>query len=358
MGTDMKLDISKLVRSNIAGLVPYSSARDEYTGSNALLLDANENPFNAPYNRYPDPHQTELKKKISSIKAVTEDQIFIGNGSDEAIDLLFRIFCEPGKDNVVSISPTYGMYQVCADINGVDLKTVALKDDFKLDSQAIENAIDDKTKLLFICSPNNPTSNSFDPEEILNLVSKLKRIVVVDEAYIDFSKQKSLTEALGSYSNLVVLQTFSKAWGLAGIRLGVALADQQIISLMGKVKYPYNMNMLTLNFAIKALENQGQVNDWINKILEERALLERKLKMYRFVEKVYPSDANFLLVKVRKPKKVYNFLVEKKIIVRDRSNVELCSDCLRITVGSEEENISLTNALMHYQRDFVDTCDL
>ncbi|MFC2080285.1 histidinol-phosphate transaminase [Bacteroidota bacterium] len=354
----MKTDISKLVRSNIANLQPYSSARDEYSGSSALLLDANENPYNSPYNRYPDPHQTDLKKKIGKIKGIDASNIFIGNGSDEAIDLLYRIFCEPGKDNVVSISPSYGMFKVCADINQVEMRTVPLNNDFSLDTQGLKEAVDAHTKMLFLCSPNNPTSNSFSPEEILSLVSDLNLIVVLDEAYIDFSQRKSLKEEISNHNNIVVLQTFSKAWGLAGIRLGIALADQEIISLMTKVKYPYNMNMLTLNFALEALNNEAEKNEWISVILSEREELERKLKMYRFVEKVYPSDANFLLVKVRKPIKVYTFLVEKKIIVRDRSSVELCEGCLRITVGSKDDNYLLTEALMHYQRDFVEPCDL
>jgi histidinol-phosphate aminotransferase len=352
----MKREIFKLIRPNVRELVPYSSARDEYTGKDALLLDANENPYNAPYNRYPDPHQSELKKVIAGLKGVSEDQIFVGNGSDEAIDILFRIFCEPGRDNVVSIHPTYGMYQVSADINNIDLRKVPLTADFGLDMSEISAACDERTKLLFLCSPNNPTANSFAPGDILEITEKLNLIIVVDEAYIDFSNRKSLKNSVESNPNLVVLQTFSKAWGLAGIRLGIAIGDPELIGFMAKVKYPYNVNMLTQNFALEALKDKGRVDQWIEMILKERAVLERKLRQFRFVEQVYPSDANFLLVKVSKPKKVYNYLVEKRIIVRDRSNVQLCEGCLRITIGTEEENLQLTDALVQYQRDFVDSC--
>jgi histidinol-phosphate aminotransferase len=354
----MKKDIFKLIRSNVKGLVPYSSARDEYTGKDALFLDANENPYNAPYNRYPDPHQSELKSAIARLKDISEDQIFVGNGSDEAIDILFRIFCEPGMDNVVSIHPTYGMYQVSADINNIELRKVPLTAGFGLDMPALEAACDEQTKLLFLCSPNNPTSNSFSSNDMLELAERLNVVLVVDEAYIDFSNRESLKNSVVSHPNLVVLQTFSKAWGLAGIRLGIAIGDPELIGFMTKVKYPYNLNMLTQNFAIEALKNTDRVDQWIEMILNERTVLERKLRKYRFVEQVHPSDANFLLVKVNKPKKVYNYLVEKRIIVRDRSNVELCEGSLRITIGTEEENLQLTDALMQYQRDFVDSCSL
>lgn len=354
----MKRKITSLVRPNIANLVPYSSARDEYTGTEAVFLDANENPFNTPYNRYPDPHQAALKQKIGQLKNVDPAQIFIGNGSDEAIDILFRIFCTPGIDNVVSIDPTYGMYQVSADINHVAVRKVPLTSSFGLDVQALVAACDAQTKMLFICSPNNPTSNSFDPEEIADLAARLDVMVVVDEAYIDFSRRESLKNRVTALPNIIVLQTFSKAWALAGIRLGIAIADPEVTRYMAMVKYPYNINMLTQQFAMKALENEAQVARWVGTILEERELLERKLKRFRFVEHVYLSDANFLLVKVSKPKKIYNFLVEKKIIVRDRSNIELCEGSLRITVGSEEENLALTGALMQYQRDFIESCDL
>ncbi len=354
----METDIQKLLRPNVRELVPYSSARDEYTGSDALFLDANENPYNSPYNRYPDPHQKELKNAIGLLKDVQENQIFVGNGSDEAIDILFRIFCIPEKDNAVSIHPTYGMYQVCADINQIELRRVSLTDDFGLDSNALIEACDSHTKLLFLCSPNNPTSNSFDPEEMLHLAEVLDVIIVVDEAYIDFSRRESMINKLNTCPNLVVLQTFSKAWALAGIRLGIAIGNPLLIQYMGKVKYPYNVNMLTQNVGLKALKEKERTKKWIEMILREREVLRRKLSKLRFVENIYPSDANFLLVRVSKPKKVYNFLVEKKIIVRDRSNVELCEGSLRITVGTVSENAQLVGALMQYQRDFVDSCSI
>ena len=354
----MKKDIKSLVRPSIETLLPYSSARDEYTGEKALFLDANENPFNAPYNRYPDPRQVSLKEKIGRLKDIDAAKLFVGNGSDEAIDLLFRVFCEPAKDNVVSMYPTYGMYEVCADINNVEFRKVMLKEDFSIDQQAMIEACDEHTKLLFLCSPNNPTSNSIDPEVILSLLKNLNVIVVLDEAYIDFSTRESLKAQVARHPNLVVLQTFSKAWGLAGIRLGIAIADPQLIYYMNKVKYPYNLNMLTINFALQALEEEHKVKSWVQTILAERSRMEKKLKKYRFVERVFPSDANFLLVQVRKPKKVYTYLVEKKIIVRDRSNVSLCEGSLRITTGTQEENDRLMDALMQYQRDFVDSCEL
>lgn len=351
-------DIQSLVRPSVASLVPYSSARDEYSGSEAVFMDANENPFNAPYNRYPDPHQVALKKRIGELKEIDPATIFVGNGSDEAIDLLYRVFCEPGKENVVSMYPTYGMYQVCAGINNVEFIKVSLKEDFSLDSEGLLKACNKDTKMLFLCSPNNPTSNSFDPAQIIGLVENLNLIVVVDEAYIDFSQRVSLKKKVTEHPNLVVLQTFSKAWGLAGIRLGIAIAHPEIIRLMTKVKYPYNLNMLTMNFALEALENEENVRKWVDTILAERERLEKRMTKFRFVIKLYPSDANFLLVQVNKPVKIYTYLVENKIIVRDRSNVELCEGSLRITVGSPEENEILMKALMQYQRDFVESCEI
>ncbi len=347
-----------LVRPSIARLVPYSSARDEFSGTASVYLDANENPYNGPYNRYPDPHQLALKEKVGRIKNIDPGNIFLGNGSDEAIDILFRIFCEPGKDNVVAISPSYGMYRVCADINNVEYIPVPLEQDFSLNSDRLKAAVNQGTKMVFICSPNNPTANSFDPDEILALAEELDVILVVDEAYIDFSSNRSLKSDIITHPNLVILQTFSKAWGLAGIRLGMAFANQEIIELMSRVKYPYNLNILTLEFADKELDKHAQVEEWIRIILEERKKLSRAMKKFRFVEKVYPTDANFLLVRVRKARKVYQYLVENNIIVRDCSNVELCDGSLRITVGSPEENKILLDKLWDYQRDFVETCDL
>lgn len=353
----MNADINKLVRKNIRELLPYSSARDEYTGSGATLMDANENPFNEPLNRYPDPLQSELKKKLAVIKGVKIEQIFVGNGSDEAIDLLFRIFCEPAVDNVVSISPTYGMYKVSADINNIEVRKAMLNADFTLNSDTLLQACTKNTKLLFICSPNNPTSNSFDKEEVLALATKLDCIVVVDEAYIEFSEKESLLRELENYPNLIILQTLSKAWGLAGIRLGMAFSSPEIIRLMNNVKYPYNVNRLTLDFASSALDKEEQKNDWVQMILGERKTMAKKLKMFRFVQKLYPSDANFLLVKVKNAKQIYDFLVSEKIIVRDRSATELCEGTLRITIGTPEQNIKLNEALMEYQRKYVESCD-
>jgi histidinol-phosphate aminotransferase len=346
----MKRTLKDLVRPTVRDLIPYSSARDEYTGSGAILLDANENPFNEPYNRYPDPHQRELKKRIGKLKGIDSQRIFLGNGSDEAIDLLFRVFCEPGEDNVVTIAPTYGMYRVAADINNVAVRNAQLKPDFSLDTTAIEQAVDDRTKLLFICSPNNPTSNSFDPEELLDLAKQLDTIVVVDEAYIDFSVRESLILRGSKQPNVVVLQTFSKAWALAGIRLGMAVADPYIIHMMSKVKYPYNLNLLTQQFALDALENEREKDRWVETILKERANLAETLLNFTFVEQVYPSDANFLLVRMTNPVDVYTFLVEKRIIVRDRSQIELCKGSLRITIGTGTENRLLVDALVEYQR--------
>lgn len=354
----MKSFIHSLVRPNISQLIPYSSARDEFKGRDAVFLDANENPFNNPQNRYPDPFQTLLKRRLSKLKKISEDKIFIGNGSDEAIDLLFRIFCEPGQDNIVSISPTYGMYKVCADINDIGIRKVRLNSDFTLNPEAMIKACNAATKMVFICSPNNPTSNSFDPETILELTGKLDKIIVLDEAYIDFSRRRSLTYAIDEYENLVVLQTLSKAWGLAGIRLGMAFASPEIISFMNKVKYPYNVNRLTLECAARALENVDQKDKWVQLILEEREKMLKKLKVFRFVKEIFPSDANFLLMKVTRPLELYDFLVDHRIIVRDRSKTELCEGTLRITIGSPEENQALYEALMQYQRDYVESCEI
>ncbi len=350
----MKLQIEERVRKNIRNLVPYSSARDEYSLGGAVFLDANENPYNSPYNRYPDPHQVLLKERIAAVKNVPADRIFAGNGSDEAIDLLYRVFCEPGRDNAVAISPSYGMYRVCADVNHIKYREVSLNSDYSLDTQRLIAACDTHTGLLFICSPNNPTSNSFAPEEILEVADSVDAIVVVDEAYIDFSPRESLLNATLSCSNLVVLQTFSKAWGMAGIRLGIAVADPLIIRYMSMVKYPYNVNSLTQEMALRALEDRAPVKQWVKKILEQRERVSRSLKKFRFVETVFPSDANFLLVKVRDPREIYDYLVGQQIIVRDRSRVALCEGSLRITIGSEAENDRLLDALREYQRDFVD----
>jgi histidinol-phosphate aminotransferase len=340
--------LDKILRENIKNLKPYSSARDEYTGKQAVFLDANENPYDNSYNRYPDPLQIEVKETISNIKGISSGSIFLGNGSDESIDLLIRAFCEPRIDNIVSVEPSYGMYKVLADINDVKFNTVLLAGDFQLDTKGILKAADNNTKLIFLCSPNNPTSNSFNKQDIEAILNSFKGIVIVDEAYIDFSTKGSLLSILDEYKNLVVLQTFSKAWGLAGIRLGMAFGSAEIISVLNKVKYPYNISSLTLETAKKELADNKSKDKWIERILNSRENLTKELNSLPYVIKVYPSDANFLLVKLNSPKEIYDYLVERKIIVRDRSNVILCEGCLRITVGTEDENAMLMNALKEY----------
>ena len=341
--------LDELLRSNIKGLKPYSSARDEFTGTASVYLDANENPFNQPYNRYPDPYQRNLKAKIAPIKGVEVDQIFLGNGSDEPIDLLFRAFCEPGMDNVVSIDPTYGMYQVAADINNIEVRKVLLIEDFQLDVDALLAAADGNSKLLFLCSPNNPTGNCFKEDDIVTLIKEFDGIVVLDEAYIDFAPEKSLLKRIDEFANLVVLQTFSKAWGMAGIRLGMAFASSPIIKVLSSIKYPYNINILTQEKASELLDKEEDKKQWVETLLEERAQMNNDLQQFSFVQKIYPSDANYLLVKVDEAKGLYNYLVNAEIIIRDRSSVALCAGCLRITVGTSEENKQLMKALKSYQ---------
>ena len=341
----MSWNIEDIIRDNIRHLAPYSSARDEFSGSASVYLDANESPYNEPLNRYPDPYQEELKRKISKIKGPPQENIFLGNGSDEAIDLLFRIFCEPGIDNAIAIAPSYGMYQVCGDINNVEVRKVLLNSDFSLDADRIIAAADNKTKLVFLCSPNNPTSNLLSKESMLKIAESLKAVVIVDEAYIDYSEKNSLLPYIKSHSNLVILQTLSKAWALAGIRLGMAMGDKSIITYLSKVKYPYNINRLTIQKAIAELTHGDIRNNWVREIVQERKHLANALMTYTEVEQVYPSDANFLLVKVKNPQKMYFDLLKSGIIVRDRSNVPLCEGCLRITVGTPEENRQLLDAM-------------
>src|SRR6201991_2717585 len=334
--------VNNILRENIKQLVPYSSARDEFQGEASVYLDANENAFGSPlteqYHRYPDPLQYKVKKRLSEIKGVPVRNIFLGNGSDEAIDILFRSFCNPGVDNVILVPPTYGMYEVSANINDIEARKVNLTEDYQLNLEGIAEAIDKNTKLIFICSPNNPTGNSINRDDIQTLLTNFNGIVVVDEAYINFSRQKSFIQELTEYANLVVLQTLSKAWGLAGLRVGMAFASEEIIEVMNKVKPPYNINEASQELALKALENIDQVNGWIKETLLQRDRLVLTLKDFDFVVDIYPSDANFILVKTTDPKGIYNFLVQQGIIVRDRSKVELCEGCLRITIGTPDEN--------------------
>jgi histidinol-phosphate aminotransferase len=339
------MDLEKLVRNNIKALKPYSSARDEFSGEAEVFLDANDNPFNNPYNRYPDPLQWTLKEKIGAIKHIDPKKIFLGNGSDEPIDIVFRAFCEPGIDNVVSIDPTYGMYQVAADINNVEVHKVKLNEDFGFSAQKLLDAANIYTKAIFICSPNNPTANLLEKSEIIKLITNFEGLVVVDEAYIDFSPESSLLPELDKYDNLIVLQTFSKAWGMAGIRLGMAFAQPEIIRIFNKIKYPYNINILTQEKAFELLDHLEEKVTWVNTIVEERGKMIRKLFKLPFVQVVYPSDANFILVKMHDARGIYEYLTEQKIIVRDRSKIALCDDCLRITIGSPEENKKLRRAL-------------
>lgn len=350
----MDFDLKKILRTNIANLVPYSSARDEFKGEASVFLDANENSFGSPldtqFNRYPDPLQYAVKKRLSEIKGVPPQNIFLGNGSDEAIDILFRAFCRPGIDNVITVPPTYGMYEVSANINDVEVKKVPLTENYQLDLERIAEAIDANTKLIFICSPNNPTANSIFREDIESILVNFNGIVVIDEAYINYSKQKTFIRELTEYSNLVVLQTLSKAWGLAGLRIGMAFASEEIIEVFNKVKPPYNINQASQQLALEALKNIGQVNEWIKETVRQRELLAADLAVLPSVLKIYPSDANFILVKTTDARGIYNFLVEHGIIVRDRSSVKLCEGSLRITIGTPEENALLTETLKQYTR--------
>ncbi|GET31045.1 histidinol-phosphate transaminase [Prolixibacter sp. SD074] len=341
----MTFDIQKLLRDNIRKLKPYSSARDEFSGEAAVFLDANENPFNAPYNRYPDPRQKELKSKIAPVKNIPAENIFLGNGSDEPIDLLIRAFCSPEVDSIVAIAPTYGMYRVAADVNDVKVIEAPLNADYTLSVKTVLNTVTPYTKMVFLCSPNNPTGNALKREAMLEIMNNFEGLVVVDEAYIDFCPEKSLLPLLAEHPNLVVLQTFSKAWGMAGIRLGMAFAGQDIIDVLNRIKYPYNINILTQLKAMELIGLEKEKSDWVKVLVSEREKLAEKLQEFPFVVKVFPSDANFLLVKTLDPRGIYNYLVDEKIIVRDRSGVALCEGSLRISVGSEMENQRLIEAL-------------
>ena len=341
----MSFDINKLLRENIRLLKPYSSARDEYSGEAAVFLDANENPYNSPWNRYPDPRQLKLKARVGEIKNILVPNIFLGNGSDEPIDLLFRAFCEPGKDNVVSINPTYGMYRVAADTNNIAVNLVPLGEDFDLDGLAVLSAVTADTKLIFLCSPNNPSGNALNHHEIMRIIEGFGGIVVLDEAYIDFCPEKSFLPVLNHFPNLVILQTFSKAWGMAGLRLGMAFAAEPIIEILSRIKYPYNLSILAQEKGLELLSNEQKKADWVAEILQERGKVIKNLLKYPFVVKVYPTDSNFVLVKTHDPRGIYQYLVEEKIIVRDRSSISLCEGCLRISIGSPEENATLIEAL-------------
>ncbi len=344
----MSFNLEELVRQNIRRLTPYSSARKEFSGAAQIFLDANENSFGSPleqnYNRYPDPLQSEIKQRIAEINSVKPAEIFIGNGSDEAIDLLFRIFCEPQTDEVIICPPTYGMYKVSAEINDVKIKEVFLTPDFQLNVQEIFEKTDERTKLLFICSPNNPTGNSMRREAILKIAETFNGIVVVDEAYIHFSSEKSLISEINNFPNLVVLQTFSKAWGLAGLRVGLAFANEEIIELFNKVKPPYNISEIAQKAILEAWKNKPQVDEMIAEIISERQKLIENLREFSFITKIYPTDANFILLKTVDAEKIYKFLLDETIVVRNRSNVEMCLGCLRITVGTTQENESLLKA--------------
>jgi histidinol-phosphate aminotransferase len=347
-------NLASLVRSNIKKLSPYSSARDEFSGKASVFLDANENSLGSPltkwYNRYPDPLQKKVKEKISFIKKVSVEQIFLGNGSDEPIDILLRCFCEPQVDEVIIMPPTYGMYEVSANINNVTIRKVPLTSSFQIDLEQLEQSIQPNTKIIWICSPNNPTGNSMDRQSIEMILNNFDGLVVIDEAYINFSRQKSFVADLNDYPNLVVMQTLSKAWGLAGLRMGMAFASKEIIQYMNKVKPPYNISEPVQELSLKALDEIGQVNDMIKAIVDLRAALEKDLMNIQTVEKIYPSDSNFLLVKFQDAKAVYEYLLDREIVVRDRSNVQRCEDCLRITVGTEKENKALIETLKSFKQ--------
>ena len=341
--------LKELTRPNIWALKPYSSARDEYNGAAAsVFLDANENPYNLPHNRYPDPLQRDLKAELTRIKQVKAENIFLGNGSDEAIDLVFRAFCEPGVDNVVAIDPTYGMYKVCADVNNVEYRKVLLDDAFQFTADALLAATDEHTKLIFLCSPNNPTGNDLLRSEIEKTLAAFSGLVIIDEAYNDFSSAPSFLQQLDKYPNLVVFQTFSKAWGCAAIHLGMAFASAEIISIFNKIKYPYNVNQLTQQQALSMLQRYDEIEGWVKELIAERGRLMDAFSTLTCVKEIFPSDANFFLARVTDAGAIYNYLVAKGIIVRNRSSISLCGNCLRVTVGTPAENKTLLEALQAY----------
>jgi histidinol-phosphate aminotransferase len=337
--------LNALVRPSISKLKPYSSARDEFQGDSAVFLDANESPFETGVNRYPDPLQRALKQRVAAIKGVDADLIFLGNGSDEVLDLIFRAYCEPGQDNVIILPPTYGMYKVLADLNGVECREVLLTSDFGPDVEKIQRMADSHSKVLFLCSPNNPSGNAFAQDKIEHLLRRFSGLVVVDEAYVDFCIERTLLPRLAEFPNLIVTQTFSKAYGLAGIRLGMAFASAEIISVLNRIKPPYNINNLTQRFAFDRLADTSQVQQQVQNLLEERKKLSVALITVPWVKEVFPSDANFLLIRVDDADLRYRQLVEHGIVVRNRSSQPLCENCLRITVGTEEENTRLLQVM-------------
>ena len=342
--------LEELTRKNIWSLAPYSSARNEYAGREArVFLDANENPYNQPFNRYPDPLQLELKEVLSKLKRVPAECIFLGNGSDEAIDLPYRCFCEPGRDNVVAIEPTYGMYKVCADINDIEYRPVLLDESYQTTAEKLLAATDEHTKIIWLCTPNNPTGNCLDRDEVVKVIQQFEGLVIVDEAYSDFSGQQPLRTELGKSPNLIVLNTMSKAWGCAAIRLGMAFASKEIIGIFNKVKYPYNINLLSQQQALEALKRPIDVEEWVRILLQERGRMMEAFSILPICEKVYPTDANFFLAKMTDATKIYNYLVDRGIIVRNRTRVQLCDNCLRITIGTKSENSELLSALRQYQ---------
>lgn len=341
--------LEELLRPNISRLEPYSCARNEYSGKNAqVFLDANENPYNAPLNRYPDPLQIELKQRLAQIKGVSPEQICLGNGSDETIDLVYRCFCRPGIDNVVAIDPTYGMYKVCADINDVEYRSVTLDANFDIQAEAMLEAADANTKVMWICTPNNPSGNDLNEQQIRMILDLFDGIVVIDEAYSDFTHRRTFRYELNKYPNLIVLNTMSKAWALAGIRLGMAFASKDIIDVFNKVKYPYNINLLTQQKAMEALNHTLEVSKWVSTIILERSRLIDAFTQLPSCVKVYPSNANFFLTEMTHADDIYHYLVSKGIIVRNRSRITLCNNCLRITVGTKAENNELLAALRIY----------
>ena len=343
------ISLERLCRKNIWDLAPYSSARNEYAGREArVFLDANENPYNQPFNRYPDPLQLELKAALSKVKGVPAENIFLGNGSDEAIDLPYRCFCDPGKDNVVAIEPTYGMYKVCADINDVEYRPVLLDDHYQITADRLLAATDAHTKLIWLCTPNNPTGNCLKREEVVKVIEQFEGLVIVDEAYSDFSSLPTFRAELSKYPNLIVLNTMSKAWGCAAIRLGMAFASTEIIGLFNKVKYPYNVSLLTQQQALEALKDPFEVDNWVKLLLQERTRMVDAFELLPICEKVYPTDANFFLAKMTDAPAIYNYLVDKGIIVRNRHRVQLCQNCLRITIGTKTENSELIAALRQF----------